>query len=153
MGQCGMVTNYANLTASCDASNATVVNQAISISTQVGDQCMDKNYCFDHGTCDYCFNECKCFDGFGGPNDVFEPGSLSIDCSQRVCPAGRAWSSVPSLEGLAHTVQECSNARLCDRSQGSCVCFPGFTGDACERNMCPNDCSGHGQCKNMAEMA
>lgn len=36
---------------------------------------------------------------------------------------------------------------MCDRSTGECACFPGYTGSACQRNECPNDCSGNGICQ------
>ena len=29
---------------------------------------------------------------------------------------------------------------------GTCVCEAGFKGDACEKRLCPNDCSAHGAC-------
>jgi hypothetical protein len=41
---------------------------------------------------------------------------------------------------------ECSDAGICDRSTGSCQCFDGYEGSACQRTSCPNDCSGHGSC-------
>lgn len=51
----------------------------------------------------------------------------------------------------AHRYAECSNAGLCDRSKGDCMCFPGFEGSACQRRSCPSDiqgkmCNGHGSC-------
>ena len=42
---------------------------------------------------------------------------------------------------------------LCDRSTGQCKCFPGYTGEACRRTVCPNDCSGHGTCESVKELA
>lgn len=42
---------------------------------------------------------------------------------------------------------ECSDAGLCDRDTGECRCFDGYDGSACQRSACPNDCSGHGQCR------
>merc|ERR1711871_1671193 len=45
-----------------------------------------------------------------------------------------------------HFYMECSNQGLCDRSSGLCECFDGYTGRACQRQACPEDCSGHGVC-------
>merc|ERR1711907_787175 len=36
---------------------------------------------------------------------------------------------------------------------GTCTCFEGFDGEACQRSKCPNDCSGHGQCVSIKRMA
>ena len=52
-----------------------------------------------------------------------------------------------------HFYMECSNRGLCDRSTGQCKCFPGYTGEACRRTVCPNDCSGHGTCESVKELA
>ena len=48
---------------------------------------------------------------------------------------------------------ECSDAGLCDRSTGACQCFPGYTGSACQRTACPNDCTGHGICQSNIRFA
>lgn len=42
---------------------------------------------------------------------------------------------------------------LCNRVTGECDCFDGFSGAACERSGCPDDCSGHGRCVNMKALA
>lgn len=47
----------------------------------------------------------------------------------------------------AHQERECSGRGLCDSVSGKCTCPVGYTGVACERNICPNDCSGHGSCQ------
>jgi len=45
-----------------------------------------------------------------------------------------------------HFYMECSNQGLCDRKSGLCECFDGYSGRACQRQACPEDCSGHGVC-------
>ena len=55
--------------------------------------------------------------------------------------------------GEAHFYAECSNRGSCDRSAGTCSCFDGFSGSSCQRASCPNDCSGHGVCLNLREIA
>lgn len=32
---------------------------------------------------------------------------------------------------------------------GTCQCYPGFEGRACDRTVCPNSCSGHGTCQSL----
>jgi len=50
-----------------------------------------------------------------------------------------------------HFYAECSNKGMCDRKSGTCACFDGYSGTACRRVACPNDCSGHGTCETMQE--
>jgi len=47
----------------------------------------------------------------------------------------------------AHQIVECSGRGICNRVSGICSCSVGFTGDSCERSVCPGDCSGHGICQ------
>ena len=75
------------------------------------------------------------------------------DCSSRTCPSGAAWTSVPTATDTAHEVAECSNKGVCNRATGICQCFSGFSGDACQRYGCINDCSGHGRCVSIKKMA
>ena len=53
----------------------------------------------------------------------------------------------------AHYYQECSNKGLCDRTTGTCQCFPGYEGSSCQRASCPSNsqgvCSGHGVCESI----
>ena len=49
-----------------------------------------------------------------------------------------------------HPLIECSGRGTCDRSSGACACTTGYTGDACQRTLCPVDCSGHGTCQSLA---
>jgi len=47
----------------------------------------------------------------------------------------------------AHFYRECANKGLCDRTTGSCQCFPGYEGEGCSRTACPDNCNGHGRCR------
>jgi len=98
------------------------------------------NACSGHGTCGE-DGVCKCYDnwGLGLSHD-------SGDCSDRICPFDIAWVDTPDKLGQHHNYEECSARGLCDRTTGSCDCFPGYEGKACQRTVCPNSCSGHGQC-------
>jgi hypothetical protein len=51
-----------------------------------------------------------------------------------------------------HFYMECSNQGICDRKAGTCECFDGYAGSACQRHACPNDSSGHGTCESVDEL-
>merc|ERR1711871_1016656 len=51
-----------------------------------------------------------------------------------------------------HFYMGCSNQGLCDRKAGLCECFDGYTGRACQRQACPEDCSGHGVCASVEQL-
>ncbi|KAG5191440.1 hypothetical protein JKP88DRAFT_174597, partial [Tribonema minus] len=111
------------------------------------------NHCSGHGTCNYCRNTCACYEGFGNlATDTLEGGAASADCSQMTCPRGRPWFDATLIRAVAHADQECSGNGACDRGTGVCMCNAPFTGDACQRRRCPNDCSGHGRCLSMADL-
>ena len=74
-------------------------------------------------------------------------------CGVGVCPTGLAWSDIALAENQAHAPAECSNRGICNMATGACDCFSGFTGDACQRTVCPNECSGHGRCMNNKQLA
>lgn len=107
--------------------------------------------CNGHGRCINATSTCECYEGYGASTDI--TFYRAPDCSTRTCPADRAWADVPSTAVNAHEIVECSNRGVCDRTTGVCECFPGFTGYACQRNKCPNDCSGHGVCMSIKQMA
>jgi len=58
-----------------------------------------------------------------------------------------------TVGGEGHYYSECSNKGLCDRASGLCSCFDGYTGSSCQRTTCPNECSGHGVCRTVKEVA
>jgi len=99
------------------------------------------NLCNGHGTCGS-NDRCTCFNNWQG-----------ADCSERVCAYGLAWVDAPSALNTAHWYAECSNKGICDRETGECACFPGYEGKGCRRSSCPNDCSGHGTCYYINEVA
>jgi hypothetical protein len=125
----------------------------ITITVPVTDSlCSTLNLCSGHGTCNTESNTCTCIDGYGSPTDIsYEPKSPK--CDLRVCPAGRAWADVPRASTKAHVKEECSGAGVCDRDRGVCECFAPYTGPACQHKKCYKDCSGHGRCVSMREMA
>jgi len=120
------------------------------IISVIGD-CSMHNYCNGHGTCLTATSVCVCYEGYGASTDITH--YRAADCSARTCPNGLAWADVPTDSSTAHARAECSNRGTCDRSTGECTCFTGFTGAACDRSKCPNDCSGHGTCVSIKQMA
>lgn len=113
--------------------------------------CSMQNYCNGHGACLNITSTCLCYEGWGASTDIAD--YRAPDCSQRTCPSDRAWADVPLSSTVAHQYKECSNRGVCNRATGECECFAGFTGSACQRNKCPNDCSGHGVCLSMRQLA
>jgi len=127
--------------------NATSI---VDFTNGVGPGCDNVGGCHGNGVCDYCSGTCRCFEGFGKHDDLIQRGrDIAANCSQRVCPRGRAIADVATAPTIAHAEAECSNAGLCDRSDGDCKCFAPWTGASCNRMACPNDCSGHGICLSM----
>eukprot|EP00567_Pseudictyota_dubia_P009535 CAMPEP_0197444514 /NCGR_PEP_ID=MMETSP1175-20131217/9984_1 /TAXON_ID=1003142 /ORGANISM="Triceratium dubium, Strain CCMP147" /LENGTH=338 /DNA_ID=CAMNT_0042975319 /DNA_START=51 /DNA_END=1067 /DNA_ORIENTATION=- len=97
------------------------------------------NQCSGHGRCGS-DDVCSCFYRWTGN-----------DCGQRLCKEGLAW--VDGSDANPHSWAECSNKGICDRDSGECQCFPQYDGAACERSVCPNDCSGHGTCEYIHELS
>ena len=126
------------------------VTRVIEKFNGVGPGCSDIGGCHGKGVCDYCSATCRCFEGYGKFDDLITVGrDIAANCSQRVCPRGRAIMDVAKSATIAHQDAECSNAGICDRTTGQCQCFPPWTGAACNRMSCPNNCSGHGKCMSM----
>jgi len=99
-------------------------------------------------------DSCTCFShtGFNGATVYQYTGA---DCSLKTCPYGLAWNGAAlsvDTTGVAkgnvyHTQhKQCSNQGLCNAKSGACECFDGYTGEACQRSKCPNDCSDAGRC-------
>jgi len=102
------------------------------------------NACSGHGTCNV-NDVCECFQNWQSGDEA------GGDCSDRTCPFDIAWADTPTGEDVAHGYAECSAKGVCNRKQGLCECFDGYTGQACKRTTCPNDCSGHGTCEYIAD--
>lgn len=81
---------------------------------------------------------------FDSASDVNENNLYSFNVFYR---EGRAYLKGDS--NSAHQEIECAGRGSCDRTSGRCQCFDGFSGEACQRNSCPNDCSGHGVCQTL----
>ncbi len=100
------------------------------------------NGCNLHGNCS-AWSTCECFTGWEGP-----------DCAFRVCPSGPAFADIPSDIDTAHQLKVCSSQGSCNRSTGVCECRYGFAGYNCGVQIgCTNDCSGHGRCLTLGQMA
>ena len=131
--------------------------------------CHYLNNCNGHGTCNHAKGVCECYPSWGSDDEVINillNRRPSPDCSKRVCPIGKSWSNriiiksnnsstiasqdVEEKVELHGILSECSNSGYCDRDHGLCRCYDGFRGTACEyRNLCINDCSGHGTCTSL----
>lgn len=100
------------------------------------------NLCSAHGRCLNPGRKCECYAGYTGG-----------DCSQYLCPEGPSWADLAIGIDDAHNEQECSNMGICDRTTGVCSCQIGFSGAACERKDCPNQCNNYGKCQSMSYYA
>lgn len=96
-------------------------------------------------------DSCTCFTRVEDGTTVY--AWQGADCSERTCPYGKSWDAAPSSDNVHDLQVECSGRGLCDRSTGVCECFTGYEGKGCRRSTCPNDCSGHGRCKTLHEIA
>ena len=111
----------------------------LSVPGRVSSTCA--TLCSGHGHCNE-FSRCECLDGWTGG-----------DCSEFLCPTGRAWVDEATDDDLAHAVVECSNKGECDRTSGLCSCLDGFAGEACQRTACPSNCNGKGKCLSLKHVA
>jgi hypothetical protein len=133
------------------------------------------NACSGHGTCG-AKDSCSCYQNYQG-NDCSErtcyfgiahvdtpKGDLNADgyvsgplttviTGSEVYPWGTTEQYPNADANEGHFYMECSNKGMCDRKTGTCDCFDGYEGTACVRASCPNECSGHGTCESIKELA
>ncbi|KAL9182792.1 hypothetical protein ACHAXT_004071 [Thalassiosira profunda] len=102
--------------------------------------------CSGHGTCGV-DEVCTCYPGWG------TNGAPGGNCKHRFCDYELAWVDHPTRAGGNHRYAECANKGICNRETGECSCFKGYEGKACARQSCPEDCSGHGTCEYMKDLA
>ena len=96
--------------------------------------------CSGHGTCG-AKDKCICRDGYTG-----------LSCADRTCLFGYGWGGAITVSDVKEYA-ECSNVGVCDRTTGLCKCMAGFEGDGCRRQVCPKQCSGHGDCRYVGDLA
>lgn len=94
-------------------------------------ECGGDVFCSGNGQC--WRGECRCSRGFEGP----VCGSI-VGCPNECLGDPVTRPSVP-IRGT------CKRAGL-DGAKRVCFCTAGWTGHACERKRCPDDCSGRGRC-------
>ncbi len=150
---CGRPLNFEGFTYSVVSDSFLVNETQFDTADSIGRGCTAKSNCNGHGFCNYCSEQCECYDGFGSPKDLLHAVSNDFqpDCTSRACPVGHSRGSVGSLygtDGNMHPLIECSNNGMCNRFTGQCECFEGFGGSACEKMDCPGEptCSGRGIC-------
>lgn len=85
-----------------------------------------------------------------GPEDT-------VVTNSEMYPYGTTEQFPDTLDNSAHDYMECSNKGICDRQSGTCECFPGYEGSACQRASCPSSggavCSGHGTCETIKQIS
>lgn len=64
-----------------------------------------------------------------------------------MCLVYFSWLGLSAAGFDSHPDTECSSAGICNRRDGECECFEGYTGAACQRRTCIQDCSGRGKRK------
>lgn len=136
--------------------------------------------CSGHGNCGL-YDQCHCWRGFQGEDcsrRLCPFGKAHVDTPKGDLDGDGEYDEETSLIGsivwpmgtqekypnftdsrggevpnMAHDYRECSNKGMCNFQSGLCECFPGYDGTACQRASCPDDCSGHGTCRTIKDLA
>eukprot|EP00501_MAST-03F_sp_TOSAG23-6_P002444 GSMAST32.ASY1.ANO1.2553.1 assembled CDS len=137
------------------------------------------NDCSGNGNCNT-YSACDCYRNFMGADcservcgfghSFIDTPTGDLNADGRISTSRatyRVWEAYPTNHAHAiaqssagnisdfdeaHFYMECSNKGTCNRATGECQCFPGYTGEACSRTACPNDCSGHGLCRRLIDI-
>lgn len=169
---CGQRNDFPGFKFRVDSDNSSLIIPFMSINhTQaIGGGCpfglnIDKKrtMCSSNGVCNYCNQQCECFDGHGSANDKVKLGgahNFASDCSGSICPFGISFGRFPNkwspygIHAGVHATAECSDRGICNRENGLCKCFEGYEGNACQRKACPGSpaCSGRGKCVDMERL-
>ncbi|GMH97852.1 hypothetical protein TrVE_jg3183 [Triparma verrucosa] len=153
---CSLQEDFDKITISTNAVEGVVTKHRVEHTDAVGSGCSDHNGCSGHGSCNYCTETCNCELEYGGTGSIVE-SDIKKDCSERVCPVGYAWGTLPTSSDMGHPLKECSGSGKCNRAQGVCICFEGFSGTKCERRDCPivnsEVCAGHGTCLSIRQLS
>jgi len=121
--------------------------------------CSGDSPCSGKGSCGQ-HDKCSCYVGYTGQ-----------DCSERTCNHHTSWNAIErntvvsktgailtgdaTYKAVQHSVTECSSKGDCDRDNGQCKCFDGYTGKGCRRMSCDggSTCSGHGRCRTLDDLS
>lgn len=91
-----------------------------------------------------------------GPDDILVQNSFVYPFGTTEKFPRMQNTDLADLANSAHYYMECSNKGTCNRETGTCECFDGYDGAACQRASCPGypeSCSGHGVCKTIRQLA
>jgi len=131
----------------CNAHGTCLHGKCVCESTHYGDKCQHKRCPDDchmfqaHGTCKD--GMCRCAVGWKGASCGIADVPPPVEVSTEGTDMG-PMLAVLKAAGTPQCVEGCNSNGKCN-PDGTCTCFTGYTGGACE-SFCPNSCSGRGEC-------